>query len=128
VQEASFTDALGYTSAAPRPDSGVLLNGVVAEVTFLVAKPPSQQAANGTGLYSLTTDAWVMRPTEQPNNFDAAQIQVRAVYDCPLVMQTGRDCLSPLSHIPAAVLGPAAAPPPPYECRPLRPFNLQGQG
>ncbi|PRW33064.1 type VII secretion [Chlorella sorokiniana] len=73
-QEATFTDAQGRTSAEPSPDTGVLLNGVVAEVTILATKPPNQMPVNGTGLYSFTTDSWVMEPTEQPDNWDRAEI------------------------------------------------------
>lgn len=73
-QEATFTDSQGRTSAKPSPDTGVLLNGVVAEVTILATKPPNQMPVNGTGLYSFTTDSWVMEPTVQPDNWDRAQI------------------------------------------------------
>ncbi|KAI7845488.1 hypothetical protein COHA_001035 [Chlorella ohadii] len=73
-QEATFTDSQGRTTPKPDPDTGVLLNGLVAEVTILPTKPPNQMPVNGTGLYSFTTDSWVMEPTQQPDNWDRAEI------------------------------------------------------
>ena len=74
LQEATFTDAQGRTSPSPAADSGVLVNGVVVEVTILASRPPSQQPVNGTGMYSLTHDAWLEPPTYQPDNWAAGEI------------------------------------------------------
>ncbi|KAI7844625.1 hypothetical protein COHA_001715 [Chlorella ohadii] len=73
-QEASYMDAQGRTSPQPAPDTGVLINGLVAEVTIMTTKPPSQMPVNGTGLYSFTTDTWLMEPTVQADNWDRAEI------------------------------------------------------
>ena len=120
-QEATNVDALGHTSAAPVPGSGVLFNGAVrhwpagtqrcsradlrgggwplrallpaaqlirltgsqaraqvAEVTMLPTKPPGQQPVNGTGLYSLTEDAWLSLPSVQPDQYNTTQMLVDA--------------------------------------------------
>ncbi|PRW32909.1 hypothetical protein C2E21_8079 isoform A [Chlorella sorokiniana] len=76
-QEATFNDAQGRTSETADPTTGVLFNCLVAEVTIMATKPPSQLPVNGTGLYSFTTDSWIMEPTEQPNNFDKAMKKYR---------------------------------------------------
>ena len=44
------------------------------EVTLHAARTASYQPQKGIGNYSITKDSWVSVPTEQPNNFDKAQM------------------------------------------------------
>lgn len=64
--------ALLNSDVEQRQEGQIRFYGVPLEVTFHAERTANYQPAPGVGQYSISDDAWIEPPTQQPNNFDRA--------------------------------------------------------